>query len=106
MQRRLGRIEGGGDAWCGGCNGGCNTGGASVTITATRFMVADDGTQSDAYCNPESRIEQEHWFNRFMHRSPSWEQADDGTLTLSAEDTVITFEERRWPPPWRADRHE
>jgi hypothetical protein len=84
-------------------NGGCNTGGASVTITATRFMVADDGSQSAAYCNPESRMEQEEWFNDFMHGSPHWELAD-GILTLSHRDTVITFEERRWPPPWPPDR--
>jgi hypothetical protein len=85
-------------------NGGCNTGGASVTITETRFLVGNDGAQTDMYCNPESRMEQEQWFNRFMHRDLQWEQSDDGTVTLTAGDTVITFEERRWPPPWEADR--
>lgn len=85
-------------------NGGCNTAGASVTITQTRFEVGDDAASTSAYCEPRERMTQEAWFSRFMQRDPAWQASEDATyLRLSHGVVVIDFKEHPWPPPWTAD---
>lgn len=67
---------------------GCNTGGASLRITADRFVVADDGAMSSAACS-EPVMEQEQWYVDFIHTSPRWRLSADGTrLRLTSDDTV------------------
>jgi heat shock protein HslJ len=86
-------------------NGGCNTGGTSLRITAERFLVGDDGYASAALCEPEERMEQEYWFRRFLETDPQWSVSPAGLLVLRNARATITFEEHHWPPPWRADGH-
>ena len=77
---------------------GCNTGGASLKITAKRFLVADDGAMTAVGC-PEPVHKQERWFVDFIHTNPAWELSSDGEhLRLTSGDSVVPFVEQAWDP--------
>ena len=77
---------------------GCNTGGASLRITATRFVVADDGAMTAVGCSDPVH-KQERWFVDFIHSNPAWELSSDRTqLRLTNGDSVVTFVAQAWDP--------
>lgn len=84
-------------------NGGCNTGGGRLRITATRFRIGERGATA-MMCSPDGRMDQEAWFTEFLDTDPHWRWSEDRMQLLLFNDNVsIAFEDHHWPPPWRAD---
>lgn len=72
-------------------NAGCNTSGGPVAISADRLDVGPDGGSTSAGC-PQARYDQDDWLREFFHADPYW-TLDNGVLTLTVDDTVITLAE-------------
>ena len=50
-------------------------------------------------------MKQEQCFVEFMYSDPQWDLSGEvAHLRLTSGDTLIVFEEHRWPPPWEAYR--
>lgn len=79
-------------------SGDCNTAGASLTVTTTRFDVGEDGGSTAMGC-PEDQQQQGDWFRQFVTSDPQWSLSKDQRfLKLTSGDIVILFEEHPWPP--------
>lgn len=81
-------ADGDGIGWSGGCNGW----GSTVVITRDRLDVGDEIGGTAMGCEQE-RHDQDDWLAKFFAADPFW-TIDDGTLTLTVDDTVITLAER------------
>lgn len=72
-------------------DGGCNTFGAAVVISVDRLDLGADGGSTNAGC-PQANQDQDDWLRSFFYGDPFW-ALDNGTLTLTVNDTVITLAE-------------
>lgn len=70
-------------------NAGCNNAGSPVDISADRLDIGPDGGSTDAGC-PQANYDQDDWLRAFFHADPFW-TLDNGTLTLTVDDAVITL---------------
>lgn len=83
-----------------GASLGCNSLGGAYRIDGDALVVDEGLSMTEMGCDPE-RHEQDEWFAGLLTARPTLAVSGD-TLTVTAGDTVVTFQDREVAEPDRA----